>query len=423
VSNFDVAIVGAGPYGLSLAAHLRARGVNYRQFGIPMGLWRTAMPKGMFLKSHGFASNLSDPTGSRTLEAFCKATGRGYAHMGRPVPLADFVSYGEWFQSECGLAIEEKTVGNITTQPGGFVLDVDGEQVTARRVVMAVGPGHFAHMPEVLKELPAELCTHSSKHVDPAAFVGRKVIIVGAGQSALELAGLMHESGTSVQILARRDVLWSGPPRTGPVPLIERIRTPESGLGGGWKLWFYDNLPGLFRRLPSEVRVLRARRVLGPAGANWLHDRVEGHVPTLTGHSVTWAKPTDGRVRIGIDSPEGATELEADHVIAATGYRVSLDRLTFLSEEVRSRLKTLAGSPVVGADYESSVPGLYFIGMAVAPTFGPVARFVCGVRHPASALAPRLATDGAGKRARPATVSQLWERAWTALASDACRWS
>jgi hypothetical protein len=110
------------------------------------------MPKGMFLKSHGFASNLSDPTGSRTLEAFCKATGRGYAHMGRPVPLADFVSYGEWFQSECCLAIEEKNVGNIATQPGGFVLDVDGEQVTARRVVMAVGPGHFAHMPEVLKE-------------------------------------------------------------------------------------------------------------------------------------------------------------------------------------------------------------------------------------------------------------------------------
>jgi pyruvate/2-oxoglutarate dehydrogenase complex dihydrolipoamide dehydrogenase (E3) component len=125
----------------------------------------------------------------------------------------------------------------------------------------------------------------------------------------------------------------------------------------------------------------------------------------LTGHSVTWAKPTDGRVSIGINSPEGTTELEADHVIAATGYRAGLDRLTFLAEEVRSRLKTLAGSPVVGADYQSSVPGLYFIGMAVAPTFGPVARFVCGVRHPASALAPRLA-EGAANRARLATVSQ-----------------
>ena len=137
-------------------------------------------------------------------------------------------------------------------------------------------------------------------------------------------------------------------------------------------------------------------------------------LPTLTGHSVTWAKPTDGRVRIGIDSPEGATELEADHVIAATGYRVSLDRLTFLSEEVRSRLKTLAGSPVVGADYESSVPGLYFIGMAVAPTFGPVMRFVFGTsaaRRSRRLARQRLATDGA-RRAKSwsAGASRLLRR-------------
>jgi FAD-dependent urate hydroxylase len=230
VSSVDVAIVGAGPYGLSLAAHLRAHGVDYRHFGVPMGLWRAAMPKGMFLKSHGFASNLSDPAGTRTLEAFCKATGRGYAHIGRPVPLADFVSYGQWFQSECGLAVEESTVGNITARAGGFVLDVDGEQVIVRRVVMAIGPGHFAHMPDVLSELPAELCTHSSRHTDPAAFAGREIVIIGAGQSALELAGLMHENGSAVRILARGGVHWNGTPRIPPVPLIERVKAPEPAL-------------------------------------------------------------------------------------------------------------------------------------------------------------------------------------------------
>lgn len=393
MSSVDVAIVGAGPYGLSLAAHLRARGVGYRHFGVPMGLWRAAMPKGMFLKSHGFASNLSDPAGTHTLEAFCAATGRGYAPIGRPVPLADFVSYGQWFQSECGLAVEEKTVSNITARAGGFTLDVDGEPVLARKVVIAVGPGHFAYMPEVLSELPAELCTHSSGHADPAAFAGREVVIIGAGQSALELAGLMHENGTAVRVLARGSVLWNGAPRIPPVPLIDRVKSPEAGLGDGWKLWFYANFPGVFRRLPSEVRVPRARRVLGPAGANWLRDRVEGHVPILTGHSVTWAKPLDGRVRLGIDGPrQESTELEADHVIAATGYRVRLDRLTLLSAEIRSRLKALDGSPAVGPDYQSSVTGLYFIGTAVAPTFGPVARFVYGARHAASTLAPRLAS-------------------------------
>ena len=62
----DVAIIGAGPYGLSLAAHLSAAGLSYRHFGVPMRLWRGAMPKGMYLKSQGFASNLSDPEGTHT---------------------------------------------------------------------------------------------------------------------------------------------------------------------------------------------------------------------------------------------------------------------------------------------------------------------------------------------------------------------
>jgi cation diffusion facilitator CzcD-associated flavoprotein CzcO len=88
----DVAIVGAGPYGLSVAAHLRGAGVSYRQFGLPMHLWRDAMPRGMFLKSQGFASNLSDPERSHTLEAFCAKTGRPYASYGLPVALDTFVS-------------------------------------------------------------------------------------------------------------------------------------------------------------------------------------------------------------------------------------------------------------------------------------------------------------------------------------------
>jgi len=343
----------------------------------------------MFLKSHGFASNLSDPTGTRTLEVFCKTTGRGYAHMGRPVPLADFVSYGQWFQSECGLAVEEKTVGNITPRADGFALDVDGEEVIARKVVMAIGPGHFAYMPDVLSELPAELCTHSSKHTDPPAFAGREVVIIGAGQSALELAALMHENDASVRILTRGSVLWNGAPRIPPIPLIDRVKAPEASLGDGWRLWFYTNLPGVFRRLPSEVRVSKARHVLGPAGANWLRDRVEGHVPILTHHSMTWAKPLDGRVRLAINGP---------------GYRVRLDRLTFLSAEIRSRLETLNGSPVVGRDYQSSVAGLYFIGTAVAPSFGPVARFVCGAGHAASTLAPRLASTRLDRRVRLAAA-------------------
>src|SRR5215469_228922 len=208
MNSTDTVIVGAGPYGLSLASYLRSRGVDYRHFGSPMRLWRSTMPKGMFLKSQGFASNISDPSGAHTLEAFCKATGRDYAHSGLPVPLADFVSYGQWFQSELGLPAEDEVVTAIARRAGGFELTAGGEHVTARRVVVAIGVEAFAYVPDPFSELPAELCTHSSKHADPAAFAGREVVIVGAGSSALELAGLMHENGVSVRILARQPVVW-----------------------------------------------------------------------------------------------------------------------------------------------------------------------------------------------------------------------
>jgi cation diffusion facilitator CzcD-associated flavoprotein CzcO len=397
MENTDVAIVGAGPYGLSVAAHLRAGGVDYRQFGMPMRLWRACMPRGMFLKSQGFASNLSDPAGTHTLGAFCQATGRGYADCGRPVPLADFVRYGEWFQSELGLSVEEQHVAEIADQGEGFVLRVADQQVKARKVVVAIGVESFAHIPEPLSALPAELCTHSSRHADPAAFAGREVVVVGAGSSALELAGLLHENGASVKVLVRGDVLWAGEPHCPPRSVVERARVPESGLGGGWRLWFYSNLPDVFRVLPAQVRVSKARNVLGPSGANWLHDRVEGQVPILTGHGVAWAKPVDGRVRLGVArrAENDIAEIEADHVIAATGYRIDLDRLAFLSDGIRARLETVGKSPAVGRGLESSVAGLHFVGPAASPSFGPVTRFVYGAHHAATTIAPRLTRGSA----------------------------
>jgi FAD-dependent urate hydroxylase len=399
----DVAIVGAGPYGLSVAAHLRAANVDYRHFGVPMHLWQATMPKGMFLKSQGFASNLSDPAGTHTLEAFCQATGRPYASYGLPVPLDTFISYGHWFASELGLLAEEVMVSDLARRDGGFELNVGGERVLARKVVIAIGVEHFAYVAEPLSELPPELCTHSSAHADLAAFSGREVIVVGAGQSALETAALLHENGARVQVLARRQqVAWNGQPLALDRPLPQRLREPESGLGSGWATWFYSNHPELFRHLPQNTRVYRARTALGPAGASWLRSRVEGNIPLLTGQTVTAAKPHDGRVRLSVTASSGPSrELDCDHVIAATGYRTDVARLAFLSGAVRSGLRTLVGSPVVDRDYQSSVPGLYFVGTAVAPTMGPVMRFVYGTRHAAPAVA-RHAAAVSGRNARPA---------------------
>ncbi|MGH3771374.1 MAG: NAD(P)-binding domain-containing protein [Pseudonocardiaceae bacterium] len=407
----DVAIVGAGPYGLSLGAHLRAAGIPFRQFGLPMQLWREAMPAGMFLKSQGYASNLSDPAHGHTLRAFCESTGRDYADYGLPVPLETFVAYGDWFQRAEVPHLEELMVIDVTPaggQQGTGHYDItlaDGTSALARKVVVATGVQHFAHLPGTLAALPAQVCTHTCAHDDLAVFAGREVAVVGAGQSALESAALLHESGASVTVLARApELVWNGAPLPNQRSIHRRLREPEAPLGSGWSTWFYSKKPDLFRRLSPTRRVRTARSALGPAGAHWLRPRVEGKIRTLVGHSVRWAEYEPWGVRLGLQVNGGGNgaasggdtrEITTEHVLAATGYRADLDRLTFLGTALRPAVRTLAGSPDVGPDFQSSVPDLYFIGPAVAPTFGPVMRFVYGADYAARTVTRALTTGGA----------------------------
>jgi thioredoxin reductase len=358
-----------------------------------MTLWRARMPAGMYLKSQGFASNLSDPAGTHTLGAFCKATGRPYRHYGLPVSLETFVAYGQWFTAGLLPELEETLVTDLAAAGRQFELRLaDGASVLARRVVIAVGVEHFAYVPEPLASLPPAVCTHSSAHADLSVFAGQRVIVVGAGQSALETAALLHESGASAQVVARRErIAWNGQPLDADRPLRQRLREPESGLGSGWGTWFYSDHPSLYRRLPKSTRVYRARTALGPAGACWLRARVEGQFPVLTGYTPIKAEAGPAGVSLTFTTAPGeAVELTADHVIAATGYRSDLQRLGFLDERLRARLRTVGGTPAVHGDYQSSILGLYVIGPAVAPSFGPVMRFVFGSDHAARTVARSL---------------------------------
>jgi FAD-dependent urate hydroxylase len=404
----DVAIVGAGPYGLSLAAHLRKAGVSMRHFGQVMSLWRGAMPAGMFLKSQGFASNLSDPDGTHTLAAFCAATGRPYADYGLPVPLDTFIAYGQWFTAQLVPDVEETLVTGITAEPGCFELTLaTGERARARRVVVAAGVEHFARLPSELIGLPADICTHASAHVDLSILDGKRVVVLGAGQSALETAALLHERGTDVQIVMReQEPVWNGVPLALDRPLLQRLREPEAGLGSGWSTWFYSRHPRVFRHLPEATRINRARTALGPAGASWLRPRVEGVVPILSGRELRWAKGTPDGITLGLAGSSGDRELNVDHVIAATGYRPNVSRLNFLDEHLRAGVRTVASTPVVGKDYQSSVPGLYFMGPAVAPTFGPVMRFVYGADHAARTIAPALIATAWRRTVAPAGAAR-----------------
>ena len=157
----------------------------------------------------------------------------------------------------------------------------NGERVVAANVVVATGLSYFAIVPPVLDSLPDELVTHTSKITTFAAFRGQNVAVIGAGQSALEAAALLNEAGGQPQLLVRDNaVLWNTrSPRN--ASLLQRLRSPVSGLGGGWRAWMLTHLPSAAHHLPAAWRAHFLKGYLPPEGAWWLRDRVENIVPFI----------------------------------------------------------------------------------------------------------------------------------------------
>jgi cation diffusion facilitator CzcD-associated flavoprotein CzcO len=396
-TELDVAIVGAGPYALSIAAHLRAKGVEFRIFGKPLQTWREHMPKGMYLKSEGCASNLFDPIRTCSLGQFCEEDKLPYGAMDVPVSLETFTKYALAFQERFVPAVEEVMVSRLDGEPGRFELQLEnGETVKSSKVILATGVCHAAHVPEELAVLPAELRSHSSNHQDLSRFAGRKVAVIGAGQSAIETAALLHEVKAEVLLVARRpELAWNETPRPGRRSLYQRLRRPASALGPGLGPWVYSNVPGVFRRLPQRTRFRVVKRVLGPAGAWWLRDRVVGRVSTMVGTMVETAECHGDGVLLRLRSLNGERrEVTADHVIAATGYRFLLRSLPFVSEGLVARVATEDVSPLLSSNFESSVAGLFFTGLASANAFGPAMRFL----HGAGFTARRISRHIGGQR-------------------------
>jgi thioredoxin reductase len=397
----DIAIVGAGPYGLSLAAHLRGRGVAFRIFGTPMETWQTRMPKGMSLKSEGFASSLYDPAGSYTLAHFCRERGIPYADIGLPVALDTFTAYGLAFQQRFVPTLEERNLTRLTRDGRGFRLEfADGGTVRARQVVIAAGIGHFAYTPEPLAGLPAERVSHSSQHYALDEFAGREVIVVGAGASAVDVAVSLCDAGALVQLAARTERLkFHEPPKLGARSIFQRLRYPRSGLGSGWKARLVTDFPDFFRRLPVRTRVEFVRTFLGPAPCWFTQERFSGAVQTHLGATLERADVRGDRIELTVRDARGhARTLSGDHVIAATGYRVDLARFAFLDDRTRGAIRLTGTAPTLSRNFESSIPGLYFVGATAANTFGPLLRFAYGAGFAAQRVSKRLIAKAAPVR-------------------------
>jgi FAD-dependent urate hydroxylase len=401
-------VIGAGPYGLSVAAHLKERGVPTRVVGDAMSAWRENMPRGMFLKSEPEASSLSSPRPGSTLRDYLREIGRKPLGLDEPVPIDLFVDYGLWFQQRCVPELENEHVTSLRRVGSAFELTfASGETLQASSVVVASGHVSYAHVPAELLRVaegsptPNGLVSHSSQHRDFDAFVGRRVAVVGAGQSALESAALLHEAGAHVTALVRRNELaWNQQPDTTPVSGPRRLLAPRSGLGRGWRLFVFGRAPAMIRYLPDAKRLELLTGVLGPAGAWWLRDRVDGAVDVQLGCKIASVAAARDATRLSLDSESsGSKSLEVDHVLAATGYRVDLDVLPFLDPGLGAAVDKISGAPRLDASFESSVPGLYFTGLASAATFGPAMRFVHGTRFAARRISAAIARGDRRSRA------------------------
>lgn len=377
----NVTIIGAGPYGLAAAAYLRAAGVETRVFGEPMEFWKEQMPVGMCLRSSWDASHIADPKQELTFDDYCRHNGN---HVSKPIPLDRFVDYGQWYQRSVVPDLDRRKVVKIDVDNGGFRLTLaDSEAFFSRRVVLATGISTFARRPAEFAGIPSALASHSSEQKDLRKFKGQRVVVVGAGQSALESAALFKEAGIEVEVIGRQKTLnWVGLHarlhHLGPLSKL-LYSSRDVGPAGISRL---VAMPHVFRRFPRRFQDRTAYRAIRPAGAGWLRPRLVG-VPITLGRHIVSATVQGSQLHLKLDD---GTDRLIDHALLATGYRVDVSRYDFLSESLSKRLETVDGYPVLKRGLECSIPGLHFLGKPAAWSFGPLLGFVSGTEFAANEL-------------------------------------
>jgi thioredoxin reductase len=389
-NSCDAAIIGAGPYGLAAAAHLRAVNASVRVFGEPMSFWRRNMPTGMKLRSPWIATHIAEPLGRYRLDHY-------FDEMSLPLPellpVENFIDYGTWFQKRLAPDLDNRKVVRIAPRDGGFrIVLEDGDNIFARRVVMATGLLHHEHRPAQFEGLPPSLVGHSCEHTDSGQFRGRRIAVIGRGQSACESAALLHEAGADVEIICRGHLLWNADPaarsalRKGLRSLLGKALIPPSQVGPFPFNWLVE-APAAIRHLPAGARDRLNERCLEPTAILWLRRRLQD-IPLHEGTRILEARRDGDRIALTWDG--GSRRV--DHVLLATGYRINVDKMHILAPQLRSRIVRHGNAPDLSAGFESSVAGLHFIGAAAVASFGPLLRFIAGAGFAARRVA-RAARD------------------------------
>jgi FAD-dependent urate hydroxylase len=387
--KLDVAVVGAGPFGLSVAAHLRERRV--RTFGEEMETWRTCMPREMLLRSAWEETSLSAPGAVGTLDEWVRETEESRRE---PIPLEMFLRYSAWFAERFVRDRDTSRVASVEPGRNAYRLTtVEGSEVDADHVVVAVGVMPFAYAPPELGERLGGSISIATGMEEADRYAGKRVLVVGGGQAGLEAAGLAAQAGATVELVTRSRVRWFADRephhRRGPVRgRLYRLAYPVVGYGPPPLNRLVMN-PDLFAALPERVRRSLSARVLRSGGSPWIREFVERGVRVSEHNTITHVEQAPSGLVVRLTD---GTEREVDQILIACGYRFDLDRLSFISPETRARIATRGGWPIIDRFFRSSDPKIFFVGYAAEHRFGPLSRFVLGTEFAASRV--RQALDG-----------------------------
>jgi len=360
-------IVGAGPFGLAMAAEAGERGIPHVVLGESMSFWRRHMPAGMILRSA--CDWHLDPAEVHTFERFLAGRGQTAADV-EPLPLDLYLEYARWFEASKGIHSRPARVVRLDADDGGFAATLDdGSTLAAERVLLALGFAAFAHIPNDLAALvPSDRSSHTRDCARPDRFAGRRVLVVGGRQSAFETAALLAEAGAAAVHVVHRhetpafaasDWTWVG-------PLLDRVADE----------------PGWFRGLSEAERKALETRLWAEGRLKlepWLGPRVYREEITIRPRArVVGSEPQGDGLRVHLD---GGDDVEVDHVLFATGYKVDLERVPFLTAgNLGCRIERREGYPVLDDGLQSSVPGLFFTSLPAARDFGPFWGFTVSVR-------------------------------------------